>query len=109
LTPEQLTTLAGGGLSLVASRVPGVEQWYKRLPPDMKRLVMFAAILVVAIATTLWACWGGEGVCTSRETWEATLHNVLLAVGVGYGVYGLTPERKPKEPRPNRRARMPKE
>lgn len=99
MTPEQLTLVVAAGISWICSRFPGIATWFEKLDSDRKQFLMLGATTAFAIGATAWGCWGGEIVCTNRDTWGATAKTILLAWGVNQATHRLTPERKPEPPR----------
>lgn len=58
MSGELLSAAAGMLLSLLFSYLPGLSDWYEPLDPTKKRLVMLAALLVVAAFIMANSCWG---------------------------------------------------
>ncbi len=75
MTTDLISTIAGSLLSLLFSYVPGLATWYNRLESDYKRLVMFAALLLVTAGVLTYTC-GNSG------TWTCDQNKVIEAVKV---------------------------
>jgi hypothetical protein len=93
MTPEQLALLAGVILSLAFSYVPGLSTWFDGLAPDRKRLVMLAALFVVAAGSFVLSCAGYADyfACTTAGAYDA-VGVFILAMIANQGTYLLTPK-----------------
>lgn len=58
MTAETIAAIAGVILSLAASYLPGVSDWFAALDTVRKRLVMAGLMLLVAVAVVALSCAG---------------------------------------------------
>lgn len=91
MTAKQLTVMASAAISLICSYIPGVKDWYEALTGDYKRMLMGAAIVLVAAGAFGLSCAGilSDVTCSQNGAVElVTL--VLLALSANQGMYLLT-------------------
>lgn len=71
MTSEQLAALAGVILSLLFSYAPGLSEWFGKLAPTEKRLIMAGLILLVGAGAFGLACAGLVTiiVCSTAGAW----------------------------------------
>jgi hypothetical protein len=90
MTKEGLAGLAGLILSLVFSYVPGVNTWFGKLDGTVKRLIMGALIVVVALGAYGLSCAGVLGVVECSKQGALDLVQVIIAALVAnQGTYML--------------------
>ena len=106
MSPELLSGMAGGLLSLLASYVPGLKQAYARMDSTKKSLIMAILVILAGIGSAAWSCSAPE----SSETvaaclgvgWRAYAQTILAALVANQAVHRITPEADP-EPKPRKR------
>lgn len=71
MTSEQLAALAGVILSLLFSYAPGLSDWFGKLAPTKKRLIMAGLILLVGAGAFGLSCAGlvTDIVCSTAGAW----------------------------------------
>lgn len=57
-TSELLVLIAAAFLSLLFSYVPWVARWYYKNSPDIQRLIMLGALVIVTVGAFLLGCYG---------------------------------------------------
>ena len=92
-----LALVAGAVLSLAFSYIPGVNTWFAALDGAMKRLLMLALLLAVALAVVGIACSGfgadiGIDVTCDRAGFIGMLKAFVLAMIANQGTYPITPK-----------------
>lgn len=90
-------TVAGIVISLGFSYVPGLSDYFKKQTPTVKRSILAAAIIVVAVAIVLGSCVGfdlGENTVSCDSTGvQAVLGNVVDALIGSQAAYTFTPSK----------------
>jgi hypothetical protein len=96
LTPELLSAIAGIALSLLASYLPGFSEWFERLQPTHKRLVMLGLLVAASAASVGLACAGlGEALGLPAEACSTNgvilaLRALIAALTANQAAYALT-------------------
>lgn len=94
MTSELLAGAAGVLMSLVASYVPGVRDWFGSLDASYKRLVMLAALLVVALGATALSCAGVLSVVECSQGGVVALgRNFIAALVANQSTYLVSPQK----------------
>lgn len=94
MTSDTLSSIAGMLLSLAAAYLPGFSDWFGRLEPVRKRLVMLALLALAAAASVAAACagWGAAlnaaPGCTQVDAWAAA-RAFALALAANQATYSL--------------------
>ena len=92
MSSELLASVAGVLLSLAFSYLPGLRPWFDKLQPDYKRLVMLAALALVAGGAFALACIGQYPALTCDEAGAWVLVRAFLAAAIAnQAAYALTP------------------
>lgn len=92
MTETTLASLAGILLSLVFSYIPGLQGWFAALSGQYKRLVMLAALLIVAIGIYISACIGYSAQVTCDIAGAQQLISLFLtAMIANQAAYMITP------------------
>lgn len=79
MTSEQLGALAGLILSLAFSYIPGLSDKFAALDATVKRLIMAALLLVVAVVALLLSCAQIVNTVTCSQAGVIQLVNVFIA------------------------------
>jgi hypothetical protein len=90
MTPDLLSSLAGLLLSLAASYLPGFSPWYATLTPDRKRLVMLAALVIIAAGLSLAPLFPPD-LAGKAAPWLTILKAFLAALIANQSAYAITP------------------
>lgn len=90
MDPNFLSGLAGVGLSLLFSYVPGLNTRFGSLSAVQKRLVMAGLLLVVAAGALLWSCKIGGAVCL-QANWITYLTALGTALVANQSTYSISP------------------
>lgn len=97
MSAEQLSAIAGIILSLAFSYVPKLNDWYSTLAGTSKRLVMAAALLIVAGASLWLSC---ANLIVSVACTQAGLFSLInafvMALVANQATYMITPMKKVK-------------
>lgn len=98
MSAENLSLIAGTGLSLVFSYVPGAKDWFMRFDPQIKRSIMLGLILLSSGVIYGLAClgWGADFGITlgcSRSGLFTLVQQVVLAIIANQGVYAISPRK----------------
>lgn len=96
MTADTLALFAGVILSLLFSYIPGLNTWFAALEPAVKRLLMLALVLVVALGIVGLACAGlgadlGISVTCDKAGLLGVLRAFVLAMIANQGTYQATP------------------
>lgn len=96
MTPEFLASIAGVGLSLIMSYVPGLSTWYEEQPSTNKRAVMALMLLLAAAGSAVWSCSQPQAGDVFRmclgSSWRAYAQAFIAALVASQGTYMLTPK-----------------
>jgi hypothetical protein len=99
MTAEELSMIAGVLLSLGFSYIPGMSDWYARLSPEKKRLLMLGLLAAVALAVFGLACTGfasgGPAIDVTCDSSGAIglLNMFILAVISNQAVFLISPKK----------------
>lgn len=97
MTPDFLVLTFGVALSLAVSYIPGLSEAYGKLDGNLKRVVMLACVVVIAVAVVGLNCAGisFDGVpvvaCSQTGIVEG-VRAVILAAIANQTAYALTPK-----------------
>jgi len=95
MTAEELSGIAGVVLSLGFSYIPGLSGWYEGLGADLKRVLMGAMLLVVAVAIFGLSCGGVVNVVECSQPGALGLIKILIAALVAnQGTFLISPKGK---------------
>ena len=96
MTPEKIAALAGIVLSLVFSYVPLLNDWYDKLTPTPKRLLMLALLVLTALGSLLYTCRADLSACVALnfETYLTALVAAIIANQATYTLAPLSAERR---------------
>lgn len=94
MSVETLSLVAGALLSLLFSYVPGLRGWFDAKDPIVKRLIMAAALLVVAVAVFGASCAnlplpGVQIECSTAGIWPL-VEVYLLALVANQAAYQIS-------------------
>ena len=93
MTSELLAGAAGVLMSLIASYVPGVREWFAALEATRKRLVMLGALAAVAVLSTVLSCAGVLSVVECNQGGVVALvTNFLAALVANQSTYLVSPK-----------------
>lgn len=93
-SPESLAMLAGAVLSLLFSYVPGLSDWYGKLNPTYKRLIMAGLLLVVTGAVFGLSCAGIlSGVVCDKSGLIDLVWTFILTIVANQSVYAISPRK----------------
>jgi len=106
MNPELLSSLAGIGLSLLFSYIPGAADWYAARDSIQKRLIMLGLLLVVTAVTFGLACANlapeSISITCDRPGAIALIQAFIAAAIANQATYMLSPKRAVKVlPAPN--------
>jgi hypothetical protein len=99
LTAAVLSALAGAGISLLFSYIPGLDVWYAAQTETAKKLVMLLIMFVIAGAVFAMNCFGlftgviPEVACTQQGV-EQYIAILITAAVANQTTYKLTPTTK---------------
>ena len=92
MTGTTLVSLAGILLSLAFSYIPGLQGWFAALNGQYKRLVMLAALLIVAIGVYISTCAGYSAQVTCDIAGAQQLISLYLSAMIAnQAAYMITP------------------
>lgn len=95
MSSELLAGAAGVLMSLIASYVPGVREWFAALDASRKRLVMLGALAAVAIGATALSCAGVLSVVECSQGGVIALAtNFLAALVANQSTYLVSPKKQ---------------
>ena len=98
MTGSTLAALAASLLSLLFSYVPGFKTWYSPKDPYLKRLIMLALVIVVAMGAFSFACAGladdfsVKVSCDAFGAW-GLVRAVIAAVAANQAVFLISPRK----------------
>ena len=98
MTGSTLAALAASLLSLLFSYVPGFKDWYSPKDPYLKRLIMLALVIVVAMGAFSFACAGladdfsVKVSCDAFGAW-GLVRAVIAAVAANQAVFLISPRK----------------
>jgi len=98
MTGSTLAALAASLLSLLFSYVPGFKTWYSPKDPYLKRLIMLALVIVVAMGAFSFACAGLADdfsvnvSCDAFGAW-GLVRAVIAAVAANQAVFLISPRK----------------
>jgi hypothetical protein len=95
ITAEMLAGIAGAILSLCFSYIPGLNKRWDGFQAEVKRLVMFGLLVMVACVSYLLACVGwaadvGLGVTCDRQGIVALAMALLYALMANQSTYQIS-------------------
>jgi hypothetical protein len=94
VTPEILASAAGILLSLAFSYIPGLSTWYAAKDPTIKRLIMLAALVVVAAGVFGLSCAKVYSWVTCDQPGATGLVTALvLALVANQATFLISPQR----------------
>ncbi len=91
-----LTVMASLLLALLFEYVPGFASWFQPLSPQMKKLIMLGALIVVAGGSMAATCYSPYKMgidCTEQSAWELGFAVIIAAgagIGTNQGLHSLT-------------------
>lgn len=93
MTESTITLIGGALLSLGFSYVPGFNQWFQSLSGVYKRLVLAAALLLVAVGSVALSCAGlfDTGAVCSEQGIMDVVSALILAFVASQAMYTATP------------------
>lgn len=104
MSAEELSAAAGIVLSLVFNYVPQVRKWYDLLDETGKRLVMLGALILVAIAVFVLACFNlleelGLSITVTALTCDRTggltlIRVLIIAIIANQSTFAISPQIK---------------
>ncbi len=98
MTGSTLAALAASLLSLLFSYIPGFKTWYSPKDPYLKRLIMLALVIVVAMGAFSFACAGladdfsVKVSCDAFGAW-GLVRAVIAAVAANQAVFLISPRK----------------
>jgi len=98
MTGSTLAALAASLLSLLFSYVPGFKTWYSPKDPYLKRLIMLALVIGVAMGAFSFACAGladdfsVKVSCDAFGAW-GLVRAVIAAVAANQAVFLISPRK----------------
>lgn len=94
MTAELLSAIAGVLLSLAFSYLPGISDWFDKLNPTRKRLVMAGLLVVAAVGTFGLSCAGviNDAACTQAGAW-ALASTFITALVANQATYSISPRK----------------
>jgi hypothetical protein len=98
MTGSTLAALAASLLSLLFSYIPGFKDWYAPKDPYLKRLIMLALVIVVAMGAFSFACAGladdfsVKVSCDAFGAW-GLVRAVIAAVAANQAVFLISPRK----------------
>lgn len=95
LTPEAVSAVLAGLLSLAFTLIPGLNSKFAALADDVKRAIQAGLSALIAVVIYFIACTpalstGFPFTCPTGGIWELVM-TVFLAVTVNQGVFAGTP------------------
>jgi len=94
LSPDLLAVIAGALLSLAFSYIPGLSTGFAALKPEVKRLIMLALLLLVAVAVFLLGCYAilSAGIACTQAGAVQLAWVFALAVISNQSTYSISPQ-----------------
>ena len=94
MSAEQLGIYGGNVISLGFSYVPKLKDWFDKLSPDYKRLVMLGSLAAIAAGSIGLSCLGRYDAftCDVDGAWKAGEVFILAAIA-NQSAYMLSPKR----------------
>lgn len=89
---DVIASVAGVLLSLAASYIPGVANWYAQLQPDQRRLIMLVALALSSVTIYAASCAGWtDAVACDRGGASSILRAFIVALISNQSAYAITP------------------
>ena len=98
MTAESLSAVAGVVLSLAFSYLPGLSDWFDKLPATEKRLTMAGVLFLVVLAVVGLSCFGWVHLATCDQPGLINLVTAYLAALVANQSAYLISPRRPSAP-----------
>jgi hypothetical protein len=93
MTSAFLASAAGVVVSLAFNYIPGLNTWFAKQTTEIKRLLMLAVLVLVALGAYGLSCAGWWPTVTCDEAGIKTLLTALfLAAVANQTAYGLSPQ-----------------
>lgn len=99
MTAQFLSGLAGAVLSLLFSYVPGFSDYFDKIDPVRRRLVMAALLVLAAALALIWKCNTFSAACLATN-WQDYVTALGTALVVNQSVFQISPQPTPAAPKP---------
>ena len=92
MNSETISMIAGAGLSLAFSYVPGLSTQFEELEPTLKRLCMGLCIVAVGLASIAWGCVRTNSVSCDTDTVVGAIRSIIMALMANQSMYAISPK-----------------
>lgn len=94
LTPELLAGIAGAVLSILFAYIPGLNTWYARFIPEIKRSIMLVLLILSGAAIYAMGCagWMDTGISCDQAGVLRLVWILITAVMSNQSTYMIIPK-----------------